>query len=152
MKKFIKKRGIIMKKVSIAAIIISVVAICLSCASFIVAQKPAKSTEGDIQYVVFLGTNDKDTNDPVFTPEEAANHADAVLTKHFSGFTIQEAKGGWVNDDGSVAHEYTLVIYLSDTDLDTVHAAAKDLVDEFNQSAVMIQSNLTTTEFYSGDN
>ena len=29
----------------------------------------------DIQYVLFLGTNDKDTNEPVFTPEEAKEKA-----------------------------------------------------------------------------
>ena len=110
---------------------------------------PAAPSDPDIQYVLYIGTNDKDSNDPVYDPDEALEHTDAVLTNYFSGFTIQEARGGWVNDDGSVAHEYTIVVYLSDTDLDTVHAACDDLIAEFNQSAILIQQNHTTTEFYS---
>ena len=144
-----KEEIIVSGKVGIAAFIISIAALCLSAVTFFSAGKTAQPEAGDIQYVLYLGTNDKDSNEPVFTPEEAQDHLDAVLTKHFEGFTIQEAKGGWTNEDGSVAHEYTLVVYLSDTDLETVHAAADDMIAEFNQSSVLIQQNKTETEFYS---
>ena len=110
------------------------------------SEQPAK----DIQYVMFLGTNDKDTNEPVFTPDDAKAQADTILSRYFSGFTIQEARGGWTNDDGTVSHEYTVVILLSDTTPEAVHAAANELIDVFHQSAVLIQANETTTEFYVG--
>ena len=42
------------------------------------------------------------------------------------------------------------MIYLSDTTLDKVHAAADELIRTFQQSSVLIQSNRTVTEFYSG--
>ena len=99
--------------------------------------------------MLYLGTNDKDTVQPVFTPEEAKQQAEAILLKHFGGYTIQEANGGWI-DGEKVFTEYTLVIYLSDTDIDAVHEAAKDMIKTFNQSSVLIQSNRTTTEFYEG--
>ena len=104
----------------------------------------------DIQYVMYLGTNDKDTNQPVFAPEEAKEKAIAILLKHFGGYTIQEADGGWI-DGETVYKEFTLVIYLSDTTLDKVHGAAKELIDTFHQSSVLIQANRTTTEFYYGN-
>lgn len=104
----------------------------------------------DIQYVLYVGTNDKDSNEPVFNEDDAREHLEAILTDHFGGFTIQDARGGWVNDDGSIAHEYTLVVYLSDTTLEEVHAACDDMIAEFNQSSILIQQNMTTTEFYSG--
>ncbi len=104
----------------------------------------------DIQYVLYVGTNDKDSNEPVYDEAESREHLEEILTDHFGGFTIQEARGGWVNDDGSIAHEYTLVVYLSDTSIDEVHAACDDLIAEFNQSAILVQQNLTTTEFYAG--
>ena len=104
----------------------------------------------DIQYVLYVGTNDKDSNEPVFSEDDAREHLEAILTDHFGGFTIQDARGGWVNDDGSIAHEYTLVVYLSDTTLEEVHAACDDMIAEFNQSSILIQQNMTTTEFYSG--
>ncbi len=111
----------------------------------------AQTDEEDIQYVMYLGTNDKDTNKPVFTQEEAKEKAREILIRHFGGYTLQEANGGWVDEDGTVYQEYTLVIYLSSTTAEKVHAAADELIETFHQSSVLIQANPTTTEFYSGD-
>ena len=113
----------------------------------------AEETEetGGVQYVLYLGTNDKDTNKPVFTQAEAMEQARSVLIRLFGGYTIQEAHGGWIGDDGTEYQEYTLVIYLSDTTEDQVHAAADELISLFNQSSVLIQANPTKTEFYSID-
>ena len=111
----------------------------------------AESVPGDpdIQYVLYLGTNDKDTNKPVFTQAEAKEKAKEILIRHFGGFTMQEADGGWI-DEGTVFQEYTLVIYLSDTTKEAVQAAADELIEVFHQSAVLIQANPTQTEFYGG--
>ena len=102
-----------------------------------------------VQYVLYVGTNDKDTNKPVFTQAEAMEKARAVLIRRFGGYTIQEAHGGWIGDDGTEYQEHTLVIYLSDTTEDRVHAAADELIRVFNQSSILIQANPTKTEFYS---
>ena len=107
----------------------------------------AAEMNADIQYVLYLGTNDKDTNKPVFTQAEAQEKAREILIRHFDGFTMQEASGGWV-DDGTLYQEYTLVIYLSDTSEEAVHAAADELIETFRQSSVLIQANPTRTEFY----
>ena len=87
----------------------------------------------------------------MYSQEESKERAKAILMKDFGGYTIQEAEGGWRGDDGTEYQEYTLVIYLSDTDIDTVHAAAKELIDEFNQSSVLINTERVTTEFYAGE-
>ena len=107
------------------------------------------SEQGSIQYVLYLGTNDKDTNKPVFTQAEALEQAKNILIRHFGGYTIQEAHGGWI-DSGKKYQEYTLVIYLSDTTLDKIHAAADEMIETFRQNSVLIQENPTKTEFYSG--
>lgn len=114
-------------------------------------QAPAQSDskDPDIQYVLYLGTNDKDTNKPVFTQAEAKEKAKDILIRHFGGFTMQEAEGGWL-DGETLYQEYTLIIYLSDTTKEAVHAAADELIETFRQSSVLIQANPTTTEFYSG--
>ena len=127
--------------------------LCLLCCTAGWAEEnaaPAEPSENEgIQYVLFLGTNDKDTNTPVFTQAEAMEQARDILIRYFGGYTIQEASGGWV-DNGKLYQEYTLVIYLSDTTLEQVHAAADELVKTFRQSSVLIQANPTRTEFYSG--
>ena len=102
------------------------------------------------EFVLYLGTNDKDTNKPVYSKEESKERVKAILMKDFGGYTIQEAEGGWRGDDGTEYQEYTLVIYLSDTDIDMVHAAAKELIDEFHQSSVLINTERVQTEFYEG--
>lgn len=135
------------KKFGVLILIISLVSLSLSCTGIFLTMK---RLERDIQYVLYLGTNDKDTNEPVFSPNEAKMNADSILVKYFNGFTIQEANGGWIEDDGVIAHEYTLMIYLSDTTLGKIYAAADELLKKFNQSSVLIQANETRTEFYSG--
>ena len=142
------------KKTTTLTIILSIIAIILSLYAIASVNKPEvqKNDESrDIQYVLYLGTNDKDTNEPVFEPEEAKEKAKEILIDHFGGYTIQEANGGWI-DGGKIYQEYTLVIYLSDTDLESVHKAADDMVRIFRQSSVLIQANETTTEFYVGEN
>ena len=115
------------------------------------AEEPAAEEAADsgVQYVLYLGTNDKDTNTPVFTQAEAMEQARAILLRDFGGYTIQEAHGGWI-DDGKEYQEYTLVISLSDTTPEKVHAAADELISVFRQSSVLIQENPTKTEFYAG--
>ncbi|MBE6465606.1 DUF3574 domain-containing protein [Denitrobacterium detoxificans] len=114
------------------------------------ASASAEAAAGDTEYVLYLGTNDKDTNQPVYSREESKERVKAILMKNFGGYTIQEAEGGWKGDDGTEYQEYTLIIYLSDTDIDTVHATAKELVDEFHQSSVLINTQRVETEFYDG--
>ena len=145
------------KKTGMIALVLSALALILACAALFVASgsraaapaAPAPA-EGDIQYVLYLGTNDKDSNEPVFTPEEAKEQAKKILVDHFGGYTIQEASGGWL-DGETMYQEYTLDIYLSDTDLEQVHAAADEMIRVFRQSSVLIQANRTVTEFYSGN-
>ncbi len=137
------------KKLNTVIAILAVIAICLSAAALIVAMKPAPVEKTDVQYVMYLGTNGAETNEPVFAPEEAKEKAKEILVKYFGGYTLSDAEGGWA-DSGKLYQEYTLVISLSDTTLDQVHAAADELVRTFQQSSVLIQSNRTVTEFYSG--
>jgi hypothetical protein len=118
------------------------------------APAPAESaaepeTSEGVQYVLYLGTNDKDTNRPVFTQAEAQEKLKDILIRHFGGYTIQDALGGWVEGD-TLYQEYTLIIYLSDTTEDAIHAAADELIETFRQSSILIQANPTTTEFYVG--
>ena len=144
------------KSLDKALIILPIIAICLSIIAIILSvsrvdrhSTPPEENTKDVQYVLYLGTNDKDTNEPVFSPEEAKEKAEEILIDHFGGYTIQEASGGWENE-GTRYTEYTLVIFLSDTTLEEVHAAADDMIRTFNQSSVLIQANETMTEFYSG--
>ena len=105
----------------------------------------------DTSYIMYLGTNDKDTNEPVFPFDESVEKAKEILVKHFGGYTIQRAEGGWVGDDGTLSQEDTIVIHLSDTTLEAVHAAADELLETFRQNSVLINGQQMSTEFYAGE-
>ncbi len=151
-------------KKSVISIILSIVAICAAVAAIVICIScgksdktdtpvtpvtPDTSESGDVQYVLYLGTNDKDTNERVFSPEKSKEVLKGIRIKSFGGYSIQEANGGWIGDDGKEYQEYTLVIYLSDTTEDKVHALCDELIKTYNQSSVLIQKNRTQTEFYS---
>ena len=137
------------KKLNVVLLICSSIAICLSIATMILCIVKTKPADVDTQYVLYLGTNDKDTNQPVFSKDESKAKLIEILVKHFGGYTIQEANGGWLDED-KLYQEYTLVIYLSDTTIDKIHTACDEMIQVFNQSSVLIQANQTTTEFYAG--
>ena len=134
-----------------AALILSALALAAAVTALAIAVRPAEqpSSVEDVQYVMYVGTNDKDTNEPVLPPEEARAKAQEILLRHLGGYTIQEANGGWI-DGEKVYTEYTMVIYMSDTVPEKVHAVGDEMISAFHQSSVLIQANQTRTEFYSG--
>jgi hypothetical protein len=138
------------KKTGIITAVLAALSLCMSLISLARTLIPSSSAKKDVQYVLYLGTNDKDSNQPVFPPETAEKELEKILIQHFGGYTISDARGGWVDGD-TTYQEYTLVIYLSDTDMDAVHAACRDMINTFHQSSVLIQANETTTEFYDGN-
>ena len=134
-----------------AALVLSVLALAAAVTALVIAARPAEqpSSAEDVQYVMYVGTNDKDTNEPALPPEEARAKAQEILLRHLGGYTIQEANGGWI-DGEKVYTEYTMVIYMSDTVPEKVHAVGDEMISAFHQSSVLIQANQTRTEFYSG--
>lgn len=105
-----------------------------------------------MQYVMYVGTNDKDTYMPVYTNEEAKDIVDKVCLKYFEGYTLQEAIGSWTDEKNNVTHEYTLVCYFDDTDEETVYKAADEVIKELNQNTVLIEKDEIVIDFYSGNN
>ena len=139
----------------IISIVLAVAAICISVAALVICitlrtHDEEGCLEKDAQYVLYLGTNDKDTDEPVCSQEEAKSILKDILLKHMGGYTIQEAEGGWIGDDGTTYQEYTLVIYLTDTTTEKVHALCDELIDRFDQSTVLIRTDNAATEFYGG--
>lgn len=138
------------KKLTWITLIVALAAICLSVICLVRTANPKDQTQKDVQYVMYLGTNDKDTNKPVYSEAECIEKAKEILVSYFDGYSIQTADGGWVGDDGTLYQEFTVVIQLSDTDLNMVHLAADELLEAFNQNSILIQMNETVTEFYAG--
>ncbi|MBP3856256.1 MAG: DUF3574 domain-containing protein [Ruminiclostridium sp.] len=144
-------------KFGITAIIISLVSLCCSVVCLCTAlnanggNTAAASDEGgDMQYVMYVGTNDKDTYQLEMTTEEAKNIVDEVCLKYFEGYTLQEATGAWTDEKKNITHEYTLVCYFDGADKETVYKAADELIEKLNQNSVLIEEDKINIEYYSG--
>ena len=70
------------------ALIIAVIALCLSVVSLGLSLKPSSKKAPDIQYMMYLGTNDKDTDEPVCAPDEAREKAADDLIQAFNQSSI----------------------------------------------------------------
>ena len=131
-----------MKKNSTAlAIAMSIVSLCVSlvCVALLLTRPAAggeTATETSTQYVMYVGTNDKDTYQLEHTREEARDIVDNVCLKYFEGYTLQEATGAWTDETNQITHEYTLVCYFDGADKATVYQAADEIIQALDQIAV----------------
>ena len=145
------------KKCGTIITVLTVISICLAAASFVLvldqnkARKTASIPETNLQYVMYVGTNDKDTYAPRFTHEEAIDIVDRICLKHFDGYTIQEATGSWIDETGTPTHEYTIVCFFDSARKEAVYAAADEIIEALNQNTVLIEVNeLSSIDYYSG--
>lgn len=144
------------KKNENLAIVISILSLVCSalCVVLLLTSGGASKTPADngksIQYIMYVGTNDKDTYQPEHSQEEAHNIVDAVCLKYFEGYTLQDATGAWTDEAGRITHEYTLVCYFDDADKATVYRAADEVIQALNQSSVLIEEDEIAIEYYSG--
>lgn len=108
-------------------------------------QNDAKS-----QYVMYVGTNDKDNNEQMFTVEEAKKIIDKICYKYLEGYTIENAIGSWADENGKSNHENTIVCIFDDAPKEKVYAIADEILEVFNQNTILIERDLISIDFYSG--
>ena len=108
------------------------------------------SAETRMQYVMYVGTNDKDTNQHKYTEEEARKIVDEMCLKYFELYTLQEATGSWKDEKDNTTHEYTLVCYFDDADEATVYKVADELIEALNQNTILIEKAPVVLDYYSG--
>ena len=107
--------------------------------------------EVNTQYVMYVGTNDKDTYKMEMTEEEAREIVDSICLKYMRGYTLDEATGSWVDENNVRTHEYTLVCYFDDPEVEDVYAAADEIIKALNQNTILIEKNQVTMEYYGSD-
>ena len=138
-------------KLSVIAIVLSVLSLVMAITMVVEVYKlktPEAGTE--TQYVMYVGTNDKDTNLPKYSQETAREIVDKICLEYFEGYTLQEATGAWTDENKRVTHEYTLVCYFDDTDRNTVNLAADEIMKALNQQTVLIEQDNIKMDYYTG--
>jgi len=107
---------------------------------------------GNAKYIMYVGTNDKDTYEPVLPLDEARELANNICAKYVeSGFTQIDARGGWLDDNGVLAQEDTLIYIFVDVTEDQLQKISDELLDKLHQSSILIEKQNALYTFYSAD-
>ena len=137
--------------VAAISLIVAVVSIIFSLKNTAPASEPEAPSDNEIvQYVMYVGTNDKETYAPKYTEQEAKDIVDSICLKYFEGYTLQEATGSWIDEKSNVTHEYTIVCYFDGADKETVYKAADEIIVALNQNTLLIESSTINMDYYSG--
>ena len=137
--------------VAAISLIVAVVSIIFSLKNTAPASEPEAPSDNEIvQYVMYIGTNDKETYAPKYTEQEAKDIVDNICLKYFEGYTLQEATGSWIDEKSNVTHEYTIVCYCDGADKETVYKAADEIIVALNQNTLLIESSTINMDYYSG--
>lgn len=106
----------------------------------------------DIEYTMYVGTNDKDTYQMEMGMDEARSIVHNALMDHFpDGFTMYEANGVWRDEKRVITLEYTFVCVLEKVERKEVYQVADELIRALNQSTILIVSNaVSQVDFYTG--
>lgn len=114
------------------------------------------ASSGDVyapveKHILYIGTNDPQTYQPVMTPEAARAVVDAICVAHVDGFTVSMANGGWKDDAGALTLENTLVYTLYGAEDAQVQAIMDEVLLALNQSAILVEKGEAQTRMYSGN-
>lgn len=139
-----------MKKLPFAILCsLSTVAIGLSTWSLVQSFSIPKQ---EIEYTMYVGTNDKETYQLEMPLEDARSIVHNTMMDHFSdGFTMYDAKGVWRDEKNVVTLEYSFVCVVEYADKAEVYKAADELLEKLNQSTILVVANsVSKVDFYTG--
>lgn len=139
-----------MKKLSLITIfVLSIIATFLSTWSLI---RSYTIDEQELEYTIYIGTNDKDTFQLEIPLDEARSIIYNTMINYFSdGFTMYDANGVWKDENDAITLEYTFVCIIENADIDEIHKAADELILKLDQNSILIVSNrVEKVDFYTG--
>ena len=104
------------------------------------------------QYVLYIGLNDKDTYEQIIPTETAKEIANNICTKYVEGYTVSDAQGGWVDENGVLTRENTLIYYFAEVQEADLIAIMDETLAVLNQNTILVEKRDITSVFYNGRN
>lgn len=101
------------------------------------------------KYVLYIGTNDKDTYTQLIPTDEAKKLVDEICAKHVGGFTAFEAVGGYLDEKNIMTHENSLVYEIYDAEENQIKAIMDEAIKTLDQSSILIEVQKVNYTFYS---
>ncbi len=126
-----------------------IVTIVLLCLVINNNKKVEVNDDTTIKYTLYIGTNDKDTYEPVYEYETCVAKVTEICVKYTDGCTISEAHGYWKDDTSAITKEDTIVLILEDIEKSVVYQICDEVIKELNQNSILVETGNITSEFYS---
>lgn len=105
----------------------------------------------NVKYIMYVGTNDKDTYEPVLPFDEARELANNICAKYISsGFTEIDATGGWMDENRVLATEASLIYVFFDATEEELQQVMDELIEQLHQSSILVEKQEAEYAFYSG--
>ena len=102
------------------------------------------------KYVLYIGTNDKDSYKQVISTEEAREMVNEICIKYVDGYTASEAKGGWVDETDTLTQENTLVYAFYEVTEEQLVNIMEEILEALNQNAILVEKQEAIYTYYSG--
>ena len=100
-----------------------------------------------IKYSLYIGLNDKDSKTQKIDTLEAYKILCNIIKKHnIEGFTVYNAHGFYVHQDGTFTIENTLKVELMFVDNETIDELIKECKIVFNQETIIKQVEEVSSE------
>ena len=108
-----------------------------------------ESTENG-QYVLYIGTNDKDTYEQIIPTDEAVEIVNGICAKYAEGWTMSHANGGWVDEKGILTQENTLIYTFAYIDEADIVSIMDEVLTALNQNSILVERRELSSVFYNG--
>lgn len=156
-----KTNGDILKKVIIVLLVINLVVSCGVVGYLVktdrkgeevVSTEVLKEDETVGEYVIYIGTNDKDTYKQEIPTKEARKIVNDICVKYVDGYTTYDAQGGWVDEKGVLTQENSMVYMFQGASRDKIKSIMDEVLKALNQNSIMIETRSTDATYYDGTN
>lgn len=119
---------------------------------FVIVNKKGLSSLGEVsnqkKYVMYLGTNDKDTLKQEIPTETIREQMHEICMKHADGYTLSIMEGFYRDEAGNPTREVTLVYVFFNTPLDSMKKIMDEAIVKFNQKNILLEESKSKTIFY----
>ncbi|MDR3291238.1 MAG: hypothetical protein LBT10_03720 [Methanobrevibacter sp.] len=102
----------------------------------------------DIKYTLYIGTNDKDTFEPISQAETIVN---SICDKYLSGYSYSRWNGFWKNSMNQTTHESTLVYTFYGVSEENITSISNDLIKELNQESILVEKDIVYSTYCYGN-
>ena len=103
------------------------------------------------KYIIYIGTNDKDTYQQEIPTNEARDMVNAICAKYVEGYTASDAKGGWVDETDTLTQENTLVYSFYNIKEEQLIQVMDEVREKLNQNSILLERQEAVYMYYYGN-